>query len=480
MTYRRIQTRSGRKALSALAGMYLQELKQSLEAQGKKFTPELLREFIKWKAADDAVRFHQSNMDKELIIRNRIDALDLTLPNGKKGVSYSHILTVPTELADTYSLEGLEGSGLTVSAVYEGQCKISGVPEIANDYELTLKYHCAGAAPDSGTFTRAVRLTVNPDPRDLWKDIPTPTDIAYYKPDCDSAYIKVESEDGRPRKDITAASRRGRSHAHEGKPRDDDFKLYYNPDNEWYVIAVADGAGSAKYSRQGAKTAVEAAVQSCVSSLSDPASLEKAICAYKANSADDASRKNMGDQIYRTVGSAAFRANRAIHEFQEANNPESNVRDFSTTLLLAICKRFSFGWFVASFWVGDGAMAIYSHDRKYLKVLGEPDGGEYAGQTRFLTMDSIFSNPSDIMKRLRFSIEDDFTALMLMTDGVSDAKFETDANLGRIEKWDALWNELTAAVNLTDDNEASKDELLEWLNFWSAGNHDDRTIAILY
>jgi hypothetical protein len=23
-------------------------------------------------------------------------------------------------------------------------------------------------------------------------------------------------------------------------------------------------------------------------------------------------------------------------------------------------------------------------------------------------------------------------------------------------------------------------QLLEWLNFWSTGNHDDRTIAILY
>lgn len=68
-----------------------------------------------------------------------------------------------------------------------------------------------------------------------------------------------------------------------------------------------------------------------------------------------------------------------------------------------------------------------------------------------------------------------------MTDGVSDPKFETDANLKKPEMWDALWNDLQeGGVELTDDNEKSQTQLLEWLNFWSKGNHDDRTIAILY
>lgn len=68
-----------------------------------------------------------------------------------------------------------------------------------------------------------------------------------------------------------------------------------------------------------------------------------------------------------------------------------------------------------------------------------------------------------------------------MTDGVSDPKFETDANLNNPDKWDALWIDFKEnGVELTDDNEASKDQLLGWLDFWSPGNHDDRTIAILY
>ena len=46
------------------------------------------------------------------------------------------------------------------------------------------------------------------------------------------------------------------------------------------------------------------------------------------------------------------------------------------------------------------------------------------------------------------------------------------------EKWDALWDELTAAKALTNAAE-SKQALLEWLGFPSPGNHDDRTLLVL-
>ena len=67
-----------------------------------------------------------------------------------------------------------------------------------------------------------------------------------------------------------------------------------------------------------------------------------------------------------------------------------------------------------------------------------------------------------------------------MTDGISDPFFETDANLAKKEKWDELWENLVNEVDFSDDNKNSKNQLLKWLDFWSPGNHDDRTIAILY
>ena len=110
--------------------------------------------------------------------------------------------------------------------------------------------------------------------------------------------------------------------------------------------------------------------------------------------------------------------------------------------------------------------------------MGEPDEGEYGGQTRFLTMPEVFSDASALYRRLRFRLVDDFSALFLMTDGVSDPKFETTNNLKNAEKWDALWDELTAANALTNAAE-SKQALLEWLGFPSPGNHDDRTLLVL-
>ena len=76
------------------------------------------------------------------------------------------------------------------------------------------------------------------------------------------------------------------------------------------------------------------------------------------------------------------------------------------------------------------------------------------------------------------SLTKSITTLLLMTDGVSDAKFETDYNLHQDAKWAELWDDINAHVRLQGDQ--SKNELLEWLNFWSTGNHDDRTIAILF
>ena len=67
-----------------------------------------------------------------------------------------------------------------------------------------------------------------------------------------------------------------------------------------------------------------------------------------------------------------------------------------------------------------------------------------------------------------------------MSDGITDPKFETDANLSKIDKWNDLWNDLSKTVDFTDDNEESAEQLLKWMDFWSPGNHDDRTIAILF
>lgn len=422
-------------------------------------------------------------MDERLMIKNKVDTVAITLPNGRVGEQYKAEINFSIDGVEDYELLGLDSIGLNYEKtetgfIVYGQAQPDDIK--GGDFTLSLRYKPTGLLPGEEWLERKLTLILNPDPRALWKEIPTPRDTEYFKEDSQMQYIKVKSSDGIPRKDIVAASMRGRSHAHEGKPRDDHFLLHYCERSEWYIIAVADGAGSAKYSREGSKIACEVSVANCKEALADSVEFENDIIYLSKNSDSPDTRKRIGDKIYNIVGNAVLKAHNAIKK--EAERKEgAKMKDYATTLLLAICKRFEFGWAVASFWVGDGAMCIYDAEKHTVDMFGIPDEGEFAGQTRFLTMSEIFADSTEVYQRLRFKIYQDFTALMLMTDGVSDPKFETDANVQNPDKWAELWKDLADnGVELTDDNEKSQEQLLEWLNFWDRGNHDDRTIAILY
>ena len=445
-------------------------------------------------------------MDKVKVAENEI-SWNLNIPNAKENQEYIETIKIPEVKSSVLPgldicLEevcGIEKAkhGLIVTVSPDGKSfTITGTPTLdafrkdgataESTFELTLKYTLKGIdLPEKIELEKKIPFVINQDPRKLWKNIPVDWDNLpepkYQKEDSQCEYVKVEAlEDGTPQKDIVAASKRGRSHAQEGKPRDDHFRVEHM-DNGWYIMAVADGAGSAKFSRKGSLIACDESVDYCKLQLINCKTFEDSIAKYNIQNEDseEEARKEVGNFIYNIVGAGAFKAHKAINA--EAAFTKQNPKLYATTLLLTICKRFSFGWFVASFWVGDGAICLYNRDEHTAKILGVPDEGEYAGQTRFLTMPEIFKDATSLYQRLRFNIVNDFTALFLMSDGVSDPKFETDANLNNPAKWDELWDDLKQnGVDLTDDNEAAKDQLLNWLDFWSSGNHDDRTIAILY
>ena len=83
-------------------------------------------------------------------------------------------------------------------------------------------------------------------------------------------------------------------------------------------------------------------------------------------------------------------------------------------------------------------------------------------------------------KRLFFDVRDSFTAVLAMTDGITDPKFPTDSAFASADVWSSFWEtDLSQSVLLSRENTALERELLAWLDFWSPGNHDDRTIAIM-
>lgn len=434
---------------------------------------------------------------KLMELNSSIDSIswDVRLPNAFEKQDYRGEVALPPCDSARFVLTGVTGvnesqHGLKIE-VDENKFSITGTPDLSalrkdgqpapSEFTLTAKYRLEVDGASGGAYEgeKEFKLVIVPAIDTLWRDEPVNWDQMpepRYRNEnyaADSAALDGEE------KHIVAASLRGRSHAQEGKPRDDAFR--FATTHGWQVLAVSDGAGSACYSREGARLACEKAVAVCCERLDNEAyrdGFEAHIKALSAIPDETDKRKPVGDSLYTLLCHAANQARQAIA--QEAALQGKETRIYAATLLLCVAKHFPFGWFVGSFWVGDGAIALYRRDTTphTVYLMGEPDEGEYGGQTRFLTMPEVFSDASALYRRLRFRLVDDFSALFLMTDGVSDPKFETTNNLKNAEKWDALWDELTAADALTNTDE-SQQALLEWLGFHSAGNHDDRTLLVL-
>ena len=77
-------------------------------------------------------------------------------------------------------------------------------------------------------------------------------------------------------------------------------------------------------------------------------------------------------------------------------------------------------------------------------------------------------------RRIQIHFKKSISNTFLMTDGISDVYFETDSKLDDIDCWNTLINDIDTNVNF--EGGAIRSEFQEWINFFSRGNHDDRTI----
>ncbi|MDE5832862.1 MAG: protein phosphatase 2C domain-containing protein [Desulfovibrio sp.] len=401
-------------------------------------------------------------------VKAEVDAWPNPLSNGRKGQFYECSFTLPPiikgaifKVSENLGLE-IKRNNLT------GQVTISGDPAQAGDFKIRMYYAWSELMKKpvadvlKNQLLRELDITIFPDPKELWNDIATPSNIEYYKEDKTSSIIHDHNLT------LTGASVRGRSHAHTGLPRDDDFAMAIA--NGWYILAAADGAGSAQFSRAGSKIACDRVIRVCDNYLNGDNDLTRVLARVAPETPKTDWLPAAKRAAYALLPHAVFEAWKEIKA--EAQKKGREAREYATTFLLAVCRRFEAGWFIVSFQVGDGAMGLISGDKAIL--LAEPDEGDYGGQTRFITMQEIYKS-EELMRRLNIALVPGLDALILMTDGVSDAKFSAPANLRDKTYWLELWTELAPLVNSPDPGR----ELADWLGFWSQGNHDDRTIVIL-
>lgn len=383
------------------------------------------------------------------------------LPNCKVGTAYSAKIEGsdktgrPVVIAD---LRFPDGFGLAFDRVTQ---MVTGQPLMDGEFDLDLQWSFLELP---GKVSGTCRLTSNPDPKSLWKVIEPADDLPYRKQHLDQKLLKGKGFC------IAAASRRGRSHEHGGSFRDDDFFISDDPANGWSVMIVADGAGSAKSSREGSRIAVETAGKHLAESLA--AEFGSMISGHLASWESDASSQlAIGTEFHYFFHKMAGNAIQAIE--QEAQAKNAQVKEYSTTLLAAVVKKEGHNTFLATFWMGDGAIAAYGPSGT-VKLMGTPDGGEFAGQTRFLDRNAL--TDQGFGKRVRVGRLQNVSSVILMTDGVSDPYFETDNGLADPAKWDVLWGEIQPQLN----DASPEQRLVEWLHFFKQGHHDDRTIALLW
>lgn len=368
--------------------------------------------------------------------------------------------TWPLISCDSFGFSSSLPPGLH-SAIEHNHLFINGTPEAPGDICLVIHYTLR--TPDLHDQERVSPdipiITVTPDPRKLWRDLPPPDNAPFQAANQQHQIING------PRT-IVAASKRGRSHAHDGKFRDDFFTIRYLEESGWYLVAVSDGAGSAELSRQGARLACDTFIAQLTDILSSPERNQE-LLTMTPDEQDCAIRNNVLDATYKSLV--------AIDECAHANNQPRY--QFAATFLGYAMKRLQGQWLIVAVGIGDGAIAVLSHDG-HSTLLNTPDSGEYVGQTRFITMSEVWQDHPE--QRVRAFRCDDFDRILSMTDGVSDPNFETDNNLNDPVCWHQLKLNLEASIPFEERSEATAQALEDWLDFWVKGNHDDRTITILY
>jgi hypothetical protein len=391
------------------------------------------------------------------------------LPNGMVARDYSADLAslaapAPGSLGPIELLSEMP-AGLTLGAGI-----LSGTPELAGEFEIRLRWQ-SFAQGTAIPYERGVIVTINPDPRSLWKNTPSDPNGEFAKPDTATEILA----DGPLA--VLGASLRGRSHAHVGSFRDDDMAMAWFPASRWYSLTVADGAGSAKFSRQGSKVACDTVKQHLASYFTNEQEnpLTRLVAAHALASDDGAAAHAVRNELYQLFGSAALTARKAVDD--QAAGCQATARDFHTTLITALLHPLADGrWFVAAFSVGDGAAAIVAVGDTCL--LTTPDGGEFAGQTVFLTMREALATGEAIMARIQMAIVPSFDALLLVTDGISDPRFDSETSLADPSAWHALWQEIRGSMAASDSRESAATALLDWMGFHSPGHHDDRTLVL--
>jgi hypothetical protein len=196
---------------------------------------------------------------------------------------------------------------------------------------------------------------------------------------------------------VVATSLTGSSHLSRGTECQDAHR-HVRLDGGQVVLAVADGAGSARRSAEGSSLATGIAL----------AVLEEALCGRRC--------PTTGTE-WTALGWHALRetAARFLTAARGLSGKGATYKEFATTLSIAVLSG---DWTVYA-GVGDGFMVTQNHDGRLFLAIPPRQHGEYRNEAAFLTTDGW-----EDYAEVRAFWEPERTAVALSTDGLVDAVLE--------------------------------------------------------
>lgn len=219
---------------------------------------------------------------------------------------------------------------------------------------------------------------------------------------------------------VSSARCVGSSHAETGTPCQDQTG-YMVSENGVTAFALADGAGSARYSHYGAYIATHRAMELVSSHFEE---------AFNHSCGRNEFKRNLVKVLQRDLTEAAIvginltDAERAINnepERSEALLVQCSARDLACTLLLVAIK----GNRYIALHLGDGVIGAECrlYGRPRLMTISGPTNGEYANETVFVTS-------SDAAQKMRIQTgylvagSRDMCGFILMSDGPEIALYD--------------------------------------------------------
>lgn len=210
------------------------------------------------------------------------------------------------------------------------------------------------------------------------------------------------------------------------------------------VIAVADGAGSALLSKQGATQAVDVAVKY----------LRTAAARYKPNTSDD----------WKSIVAYSFEVARG-QLIWHATSQAKMLKNYHTTLQVIVASD---GWTISAI-VGDGTAVGLKNDNSLIRLMN-PQQGEYANATNFITSDFA---PGKIAIQV---FQEPLVGIAVLTDGLLTLALDEKDNT----PYPGFFVPLFKFLDASKDNQQANKGLKRFLSSDRVNKRtdDDKTLVL--